>query len=87
MIELLIKSLYEKITGTPWTTVRSCTQEFGPPPGARYADVFAGMSDDELYSIPAAGRPYVDAAIDYAEAVRAVLDAVPRVAEEPARVA
>lgn len=46
----MIRHLYEHATGRPWTTVRSASQEFGPTPGARYADVLAQYSDSELYA-------------------------------------
>ena len=44
----MIRYLYETLTGRPWTTVRSCTTEYGPPPGARYAAQLAAYSDAEL---------------------------------------
>jgi len=61
----MIKWLYEKVTGTPWTTVRSCTQEFGPTPGARYEAELAGLTDRELCAMTP------KTAIAYAEAMRA----------------
>ena len=44
----MITRLYELLTGHPWTTVRSATAEFGPPPAARYATQLAAYSDAEL---------------------------------------
>jgi hypothetical protein len=44
----MIARLFQALTGRPWTTVRSCTAEFGPPPGARYAAELAAYSDAEL---------------------------------------
>jgi hypothetical protein len=44
----MIRYLYETLTGRPWTTVRSCTTEYGPPPGARYAEQLAAYSDTQL---------------------------------------
>lgn len=44
----MIRWLYERLTGTPWTTVRSAAAEFGPPPGAIYADELSAYSDLDL---------------------------------------
>jgi hypothetical protein len=44
----MIRRLYETLTGRPWMTVRSCTTEYGPPPGARYAAQLAVYSDAQL---------------------------------------
>jgi len=44
----VIKLLYEKVTGRPWTTTRSMAEEFGPPPAARHPEL-ARYSDAELY--------------------------------------
>lgn len=44
----MIRRLYQTLTGRPWTTTRSCAAEFGPPPGARYADQLSAYSDAEL---------------------------------------
>ena len=44
----MIKLLYEKATGRPWTTTRSMAEEFGPPPAARHPEL-ARYSDAELY--------------------------------------
>ncbi|KXK58550.1 hypothetical protein AWW66_29115 [Micromonospora rosaria] len=44
----LIRRLYERATGRPWLTVRSVTDEFGPTPGARYADLLDQYTDAEL---------------------------------------
>jgi len=77
---ILIKWLYEKVTGTPWTTVRSCTQEFGPTPGARYEAELRMLSDKQLMELTPGS------AVRFGEAVRAART-TPRVAEEPARAA
>ena len=44
----MIAILYRWLTDRPWTTVRSCAAEFGPPPGARYAEELAAYTDTEL---------------------------------------
>jgi hypothetical protein len=44
----MIPRLYELLTGRPWTSVRSMTAEFGPPPGAVYATELAAYTDTEL---------------------------------------
>lgn len=44
----MIARLYEAITGRAWTTTRTASLEFGPPPGAVYADRLAAYSDAEL---------------------------------------
>ena len=44
----MIPRLYELLTGRPWTSVRSMTAEFGPPPGAVYGEQLAGYTDAEL---------------------------------------
>lgn len=44
----MIAVLFQMLTGRPWTTVRSCAAEFGPPPGARYAAELSAYSDAEL---------------------------------------
>ena len=43
----MFKRLYEKLTGTPWTTTVSCTAQFGPTIAARYPEL-AALSDEEL---------------------------------------
>jgi hypothetical protein len=65
----MIPRLYELLTGRPWTSVRSMTAEFGPPPGTVYATELAAYTDTELIAHgghilahlrtrhPAAGRP------------------------------
>jgi hypothetical protein len=47
---MMIKELYELLTGRPWTTVRSAAAEFGPPPGALFAEELARFHDAELYA-------------------------------------
>ena len=44
----MIRRLYEALTGTPWTTTRSMSAEFGPLPATRYADELAAFTDAEL---------------------------------------
>lgn len=44
----MFKWLFEKATGTPWTTGRCATTEFGPTPGARYRHIVAAIPDDVL---------------------------------------
>lgn len=44
----LIPALYERLTGRPWTTTVSATEQFGPPPGAVYRDQLAGYTDYQL---------------------------------------
>lgn len=50
----MIKTLYEAATGRPWTTVRSCTAEYGPPPAVVYADELADLTDADLFEHDAA---------------------------------
>ena len=45
---MLIEVLYERLTGRPYWTGRSCAAEKGPPPGALYAAKLAAYSDMEL---------------------------------------
>lgn len=45
----MIRALYERVTGRPWTTVRSAAAEFGPPPGAVFAEALRHYTDQELY--------------------------------------
>jgi hypothetical protein len=40
--------LYEKTTGTPWTTTRSMAAEFGPPPAVQFSNELLRLTDDEL---------------------------------------
>jgi hypothetical protein len=42
--------LYERVTGRPWTTGRTASIDFGPPPGAVHAEELAAYSDAELLS-------------------------------------
>lgn len=46
--------LWEALTRRPWTTTRSATAEYGPPPGAVYRDRLAAYRDSELYARPTA---------------------------------
>lgn len=45
----MIRALYERLTGRPWLTVRSAAEEFGPPPGAVFAEALKHYTDQELY--------------------------------------
>lgn len=40
--------IFARVTGQEWVTSRSCTAEFGPTPGARYARELAAYTDAEL---------------------------------------
>jgi hypothetical protein len=44
----MIAWLFEKVTGTPWTTGRCASVEFGASPGAVFAGDIAGLSDVEV---------------------------------------
>lgn len=44
----MLAALYERLIGRPWRTSRSCTVEFGPPPGALYAEALRHYTDVEL---------------------------------------
>jgi hypothetical protein len=44
----MIARLYERLTGRPWTTTRTMSVEFGPPPGAIYAVELSRYTDAEL---------------------------------------
>lgn len=44
----MIKFLYEKVTGTPWTTTRSAAAEFGPPPAVEFATDLVWLTDSEV---------------------------------------
>ena len=44
----MLAALYEWLTGRPWRTTRSCAAEFGPPPGALYAEALRHYTDAEL---------------------------------------
>lgn len=44
----MIPRLYELLTGRPWTTTRSMSTEYGPPPGAVYATQLAAYTDRDL---------------------------------------
>ncbi|MDI1464314.1 hypothetical protein QEZ54_25410 [Catellatospora sp. KI3] len=61
----MIARLYEAVTGTPWTTVRSAAEEFGPTIAARYADELADFTDYELMAMTPAE------AVRTAKAIRA----------------
>jgi hypothetical protein len=41
-------ALYQLATGQAWTTGRSASADFGPPPGAVYREELAAYSDSEL---------------------------------------
>ncbi|MGH3680127.1 MAG: hypothetical protein ACRDT2_07730 [Natronosporangium sp.] len=44
----MLAELYELLTGRRWRTTRSCVAEFGPPPGALYAEALRHYTDAEL---------------------------------------
>lgn len=46
----MIARLWERVTGRPWTTTRSCAAEFGPPPAADpvYVEALRHYTDAEL---------------------------------------
>ena len=44
----MIARLYERITGTPYWTTRCVSAEFGPTPGAQYAQELAQFGDGTL---------------------------------------
>lgn len=44
----MFKRLFETVTGTPWTTGRDVTTEYGPTPGARYRHIVATIPDEVL---------------------------------------
>jgi len=44
----MIKALYERLTGTPWTTGRSTSMEYGPSIYTRHVTFFEMYSDDVL---------------------------------------
>ncbi|MBV1851903.1 hypothetical protein [Catellatospora tritici] len=55
----MIKHLYQAVTGTPWTTGRSATAEFGPTVATRYAKELSWLSDDDLMAMtPAQAAAY-----------------------------
>jgi hypothetical protein len=62
----MIKWLYQKATGTPWTTSWSCTEEYGPTIADRYPEL-CELSDAELCAMTP------DQAIAWAERDRALL--------------
>jgi hypothetical protein len=59
-----VNALWRRLTGT--RTMRSVAAEFGPPPGARYAYLFDGMTDLDVirrgHEIIAARRSDTEAA-------------------------
>lgn len=44
----MLPALFEALTGRSWKTTRSCAGEFGPPPGAVYAEALRHYTDAEL---------------------------------------
>lgn len=42
-----IEQLWKLLTGKPYTTTRSMTEEFGPPPATRYPELL-DYTDEEL---------------------------------------
>lgn len=65
----MIKRVFELVTGTPWTTGRSATQEYGPTVAARYPEL-AALTDSELMRLTPAQ------AIAYGRAVRGLPEGV-----------
>lgn len=60
----MIKQLYEAVTGTPWTTSRSATVDFGPRIAARYPEL-TRLSDTQLMNLtPAQAIAYAQARRD-----------------------
>jgi len=58
----VIKRLYEAITGTPWTTGRCASVDFGPTIAARYPEL-ATLSDEAVMRLtPAQAIAYAQAA-------------------------
>ncbi|GAA1423861.1 hypothetical protein ACFQZ4_19630 [Catellatospora coxensis] len=57
----MIKRMYEAITGTPWTTGRSCTADFGPTIAARYVTEVLSLTEQELHALhPAIAVAYLE---------------------------
>lgn len=48
MVQHLLASVYERMTGRPYYTTRCASAEFGPPAAAVYADELACLSGDAL---------------------------------------
>ncbi|MEV0734224.1 hypothetical protein [Polymorphospora sp. NPDC050346] len=53
----MIPTLYEALTGRPWTTGRSLNEDFGPPPAVVYAEQLAGLTDTELLALDVSRVP------------------------------
>lgn len=49
----MIKTVYERVTGRPWTTGRSAVVEFGPTVATRYPEL-ADYPDEQLLTRPLA---------------------------------
>lgn len=47
----MIKALYEKATGRPWTTGRHATMEFGPTFWTQHGEHLGHLSDDEVLAV------------------------------------
>lgn len=45
---MILETLWERATGTPYRTVRSAAAEFGPPPAVVHADRLGALSDYEV---------------------------------------
>ncbi|GAB4049702.1 hypothetical protein [Catellatospora paridis] len=57
----MIKRMYEAIIGTPWTTGRSCTADFGPTIAARYVAEILSLTEQELHALhPAIAVAYLE---------------------------
>lgn len=44
----MIDWLYERVTGQPWTSMRSCTAEYGQTPAAKFWVELSPYTDAEL---------------------------------------
>lgn len=73
----MIKRIYEAVTGTPWTTGRSATADFGPTLATRYPE-WAQLTDHQLLSMT------TEQAIAWALAQRASGQPVPAECERSA---
>lgn len=51
MLHLLLQQVYERLTGTPYDTVRTASVEFGPPPAAVHVEYLATFTDAELMAL------------------------------------
>lgn len=68
----MMRRLFEAVTGRPYLTGRTASVEFGPPPGALYAEALRHYTDAELI---AEGDVILRRLRDYDQAVNALLAA------------